>query len=115
MTLWCVRIPCSEKHSVRIEALLEDFCLSTARVETPEDETMWYVEALTATKPNIPELQRIVNQVFQATTDAIPPTIQCSPITDVDWLAQTWKNFPPPHSRSILYLWGPQPGHASPR
>lgn len=95
MTLWCIRIPCSAEHAVRIEALLDNFCLSTARIETPEDETMWYVEAMTATEPNIPTLQQVVNQAFHATPHIVPPIVQCSQLAEVDWLEQTWKNFPP--------------------
>lgn len=102
---WRIQLITQQTNAAHFSDALEPHVLAVSWYEKDEkDESIWVVEATTATEPDMALVKTVVSDTA-VTIDAPMPDILIEKIPDTDWLEATWKSFPP---REIgnFYIYG---------
>lgn len=105
---WRAFFHCDPAHANDLGGVLEDHVSAVSWFETT-DPTLWVVEAITTTEPNLDELIQLLSPVCDNLKISIP-AVSIEKLPETDWLEATWRSFPP-QQIGRYYVYG---SHTSP-
>lgn len=97
MKLWRLSFDTTAQVADTLSQALEDHVLAISYYEVSEEDNHWVVEATLRTEgsvtPDRAFYQNLINQSLSSNSSVPKITLELLP--EIDWLEQTWKNFPP--------------------